>query len=56
VNVRYLIASVLGLILLIMDSEAFKLFAELAAYLLWAWLFMLFLWAMMTQGLVWTYG
>jgi len=45
-----------GAILIIMDSEAFKLFAELAAYLLWFWLFLFFLWAMMTQGLVWTYG
>lgn len=53
---RYLIAAITGHILTIMDSEAFRLFSELAAYLLFYFLFSAFLWFMITQGLVWTYG
>lgn len=55
-TVWYLIATITGLILTIMDSEAFRLFLELAAYLLFYVLFSAFLWFMITQGLAWTYA
>jgi len=51
---RILILTI-GILITILDSEAFRLFAELLVYLLGFFAFLLFTWLMVTGGLGWAF-